>query len=256
MSASRAPEGSAKAITTSGRTRGAPDIDVFAATASPEGLGRKDLTVCVVEGCRHGGARRGLCVRHHGFWERAGKPDRAAWLAGLAPVKDPGHPVCALSYCTLWTHGSSPFCVNHRSRWEFVGRPDIDEFTVLCESYGNDRFDFRALGDRRQLKLELQYALQCRHDERQVKTPAAVARPGIALAAASPVVSLLDWPIERWVEFFDANHSAKHGQNGQVAFLRYAYRCLEDCSAAADGRPSSPATSGSCADSALRAASG
>lgn len=210
------------------RDAGRPDIDVFAASASPEGLGRKDLTVCVVEGCRHGGTRRGLCVRHHGFWERAGKPDRAAWLAGLAPVQDLGHPVCGLSYCTLWTHGGSPFCVNHRSRWEFVGRPDIDEFTVLCESYGNDRFDFRPLGDRRQLKLELQYALQCRHDERQVKTPAAVARPGIALAAASPVASLLDWPIERWVEFFDANHSAKHGQNGQIAFLRYAYRCLED----------------------------
>jgi integrase len=210
------------------KDEGRPDINVFAAAASPEGLGRKDLTVCVVEGCRHGGARRGLCVRHHGFWERAGKPDRAAWLAGHAPVQDPGHPVCALSYCTLWTHGSSPFCVNHRSRWEFVGRPDIDEFTVLCESYGDDRFDFRPLGDRRQLKLELQYALQCRHDERQVKTPAAVARPTIALAAASPVASLLDWPIERWVEFFDANHSAKHGQNGQVAFLRYAYRCLED----------------------------
>jgi len=207
---------------------GRPDIDVFAASASPEGLGRKDLTVCIVDGCRHGGARRGLCVRHHGFWERAGKPDRAVWLAGLDPVQDPGHLVCALSYCTLWTRGSSPFCVNHRSRWEFVGRPDIDEFTVLCESYGNDRFDFRTLGDRRQLKLELQYALQCRHDERQVKTPAAVARPGIALVAASPVASLLDWPIERWVEFFDANHSAKHGQNGQVAFLRYAYRCLED----------------------------
>jgi integrase len=207
---------------------GHPDIDAFAATASPEGLGRKELTVCVVPGCRYGGTRRGLCVRHHGFWEHAGKPDRAAWLAGLAPVHDPDHPVCALSYCTLWTQGRSPFCVNHRSRWAAVGQPNIDEFRVLCESYGDDRFDLRPLGDRRQLKLELQYALQCRHDERQVKTPAAVARPVIALAAASPVASLLDWPIERWIEYFDAHHAARHGQNGQVAFLRYACRCLED----------------------------
>ncbi len=207
---------------------GRPDIDAFAATASPEGLGRKELTVCVVQGCRYGGARRGLCVRHQGFWERAGKPDRSTWLAGLAPVHDPDHPVCALSYCTLWTHGRSLFCVNHRSRWEAVGRPDIDEFTVLCESYGDDRFDFRSLGQRQQLKLELQYALQCRHDERQVKTHSGIARPVIALAAASPVASLLDWTMPRWVEYFDANHSARHGQNGQVAFLRYAYRCLED----------------------------
>jgi hypothetical protein len=207
---------------------GRPDIDQFAATASPEGLGRKDLTACIVPGCRYGGTRQGLCVRHQGFWERAGKPDRAAWLAGLTPVHDPGHPVCALSYCTLWAHGRSPFCVNHRSRWEAVGRPPIDEFMTLCESYGDDRFDFRPLGDRRQLKLELQYALQCRHDERQVKTPAAVARPVITLAAAGPVASLLDWPIQRWGEFFDASHAARHGQNGQLAFLRYAYQCLED----------------------------
>jgi integrase len=210
------------------KEKGRPGIEAFAAAASPEGLGRRELTACIVPGCRYGGARRGLCVRHQGFWERAGKPDRATWLAGLAPVDDPGHPVCALSYCTLWTQGSSPFCVNHRSRWEAVGRPDINEFVVLCESYGDDRFDFRPLGDRRQLKLELQYALQCRHDERQVKTPAAVARPVITLAASSPVASLLDWPLERWGEFFDASHAARHGQNGQLAFLRYAYGCLED----------------------------
>jgi integrase len=210
------------------KDEGRPDIAAFAAMASPEGLGRKELTVCVVSGCRYGGARRGLCVRHQGFWERAGKPDRTEWLAGLAPVHDPDHPLCALSYCTLWTQGRSLFCVNHRSRWEAVGRPDIEEFTVLCESYGDDRFDFRPFGERRQLKLELQYALQCRHDERQIKTHSGIARPVIALAAASGVASLLDWPMPRWVEYFDANHAARHGQNGQLAFLRYAYRCLED----------------------------
>jgi integrase len=48
------------------------------------------------------------------------------------------------------------------------------------------------------------------------------------LAAASPVTSLLDWPMPRWVEYFDTNHAASHGQNGQLAFLRYAYRRLED----------------------------
>ena len=207
---------------------GRPDLDAFTATADPDGLGRKELTVCIVPGCRYGGARHGLCVRHHRFWERAGRPDRSAWLAGLEPAHDPGHPVCTLSYCTLWAQGRSQFCSSHRSRWQAGGRPSLDEFIVLCESYGDDRFDFRALGDRRQLKLELQYALQCRHDERTAGTPSAVARPVIALAAASGVRSLLDWPITGWVEYFDATHAARHGQNGQVAFLRYAYRHVED----------------------------
>ena len=209
-------------------SEGRPDLDGFAASASPEGLGRKELTACQAAGCRFGGVRRGLCIRHHGFWERAGKPEQAAWLTGLDPVNDPDHQVCALSYCTLWAQGTSPFCANHRSRWEAVGRPEIEEFIVLCESYGDDRFDFRAPADRRQLRLELQYALQCRHDERQIKTRAASARPVIALAAASPVGSLLEWPMTRWAEFFDANHAARHDQNGQSAFLRYAYERVED----------------------------
>lgn len=210
------------------RDKGRPDIEAFAATASAEGLGRRELSACLVPGCRYGGVRRGLCVRHQGFWERAGKPDRTAWLAGLAPADDPGRAVCALTYCTLWAQGRSLFCAGHRSRWEAAGRPPLGEFTVLCESYGDDRFDFRPPGGRRQLKLELQYALQCRHDERQVKTPAAVARPVITLAASSPVSSLPDWSPEQWSEFFDARHAARHGQNGQLAFLRYAHGRLED----------------------------
>jgi integrase len=205
-----------------------PDIETFAAAASPEGLGRRELAACLVPGCRYGGARRGLCTRHQGFWERAGKPDRGQWLAGHASVGDQDHAACALTYCTLWAQGRSPFCIGHRSRWEAAGRPPINEFMVLCESYGDDRFDFRPMGERRQLKLELQYALQCRHDERQVKTPAGIARPVIAVVAASPVSSLLDWTPEKWGEFFDANHAARHGKNGQLAFLRYAHGRLED----------------------------
>ena len=127
------------------KQEGRPDMEAFVASAVPDLLGRKELTECVVTGCRFGGARRGLCVSHHGFWERAGEPDRPAWLASLPAVHDEGRAVCLLSFCTLWRQGNSPFCVNHKSRWEFVGRPDLDEFIVICESKGDDRFDFRPL---------------------------------------------------------------------------------------------------------------
>jgi hypothetical protein len=33
------------------KDEGRPDIEAFTATASPEGLGRKELTVCVAPGC-------------------------------------------------------------------------------------------------------------------------------------------------------------------------------------------------------------
>jgi integrase len=210
------------------KQEGRPDMEAFVASAVPDLLGRKELTECVVTGCRFGGARRGLCVSHHGFWERAGEPDRPAWLASLPAVHDEGRAVCLLSFCTLWRQGNSPFCVNHKSRWEFVGRPDLDEFIVICESKGDDRFDFRPLADRRQLKLELQYALQCRHDERQASTTSGAVRRTITLAAASGVTSLLDWPTGRWAAFFDEHLNARHEQNGQLAFLRYAHGHVED----------------------------
>lgn len=208
---------------------GRPDIAQFIATVDPEGWGRKELTACVVVGCRYGSARRGLCVRHHGLWERAGKPDRDSWAAALPADDDPGRGECALSYCTLWRQGRSRFCCNHHSRWHAAGRPPVEEFLALCESAGEDRFDFRGLGDRRQLKLELQYALQCRADERMVNTWAASVTPVIALATAGEATSLLQWPLQHWEALLTAAHSgSSHGQNGQAAFLRYAYEHVQD----------------------------
>ena len=75
------------------KDRDRPDIDAFAATASPVGLGRKELTVCAVPGCRYGGARRGLCVRHQGIWERSGQPDRRRMAGDRRPgarTRSPG----------------------------------------------------------------------------------------------------------------------------------------------------------------------
>ncbi|WP_385618250.1 site-specific integrase [Streptomyces sp. P8-A8] len=208
--------------------RGGPDIEAFIADPGPGPVGRTELTECSVTGCRYGAARQGLCVRHHGFWERADKPEKKKWVASLPTVVDSGRPICRLSFCTLWTQGKSPFCHNHKSRWYAVGSPEIEEFVRRCEAAGDDRFDFRPLDDKRQLKLELQYALQCRHDERQVNTHSSAVSPVIRLTAASEAGSLLEWPMEQWSEHFAAMRGASHDQNGQLAFLRYAHEHLED----------------------------
>jgi len=73
----------------------------------------------------------------------------------------------------------------------------------------------------------------------QASTTSAGVRPAYWLvSAASPVTiptlprpaaaAVLDWSPEQWSEFFDAHHAARHGQNGQLAFLRYAHGRLED----------------------------
>jgi integrase len=209
--------------------RGSPDLEAFIADPGPGPVGRAELTACAAAGCRYGAARQGLCVSHQGFWERAGKPDKTLWLASLPVVPDGDGLVCRLAFCTLWAQGNSPFCHNHKSRWYAVGRPQVEEFARRCEAAGDDRFDFRPLGQKRQLRLELQYALQCRHDERQVNTHSSAVSPVIRLVAASGAASLLDRSMQRWSDYYAANRrGASHNQNGQLAFLRYAYEHLED----------------------------
>jgi len=213
------------------QARGGPDYEEFLADPGPAPTGRISLTPCRVGGCRFGAMSQGLCVSHHGFWQRAGQPDRATWLAAAPAVAQDRHLACRLSFCTLWTQGNSPLCHNHKSRWYGLGRPDIDEFVRRCETSGDDRFDFAPLRQAHQLRLELQYALQCRHDERKSNTNALTVAPVIRLAAASGVDSLLDWPMTRWAEHFAATKAgSSHHHNGQLAFLRYAHEHLSDLS--------------------------
>lgn len=208
---------------------GRPDLEEFLTDPGHDPVGRDSLRSCAVPGCRYGSARQGLCVRHHGFFERAGKPDKQVWLTALPRVVDDGqHPVCLLSFCTLWTQAKSPLCRNHTSRWHGLGRPDMDDFVRHCESGGDDRFDFRVLGERPQLRLEMQYALQCRRDERQANTHSSSVMPVLRLVAASGVGSLLDWQSQQWNEYFECKVGSSHEQNGQLAFLRYAHQHVED----------------------------
>lgn len=179
--------------------RGGPDIGAFIADPGPGPVGRTELT------------------------ERADKPEKKKWVANLPAAADNGRPICRLSFCTLWTQGKSPLCHNHKFRWYAVGSPEIEEFVRRCEAAGDDSFDFRPLDGKRQLKLELQYALQCRHDERQVNTHSSALSSVIRLTAASEASSLLEWPMEQWSEHSAAMRRASHDQNGQLAFLRYAH---------------------------------
>ena len=232
--------------------RGKPDVEAFIADPGVDPVGRSELTACAVAGCRFGAARQGLCVRHHGFWERAGKPHKRTWVAGLPTVEDSDRRVCRLSFCTLWARGKSPFCHNHKSRWYAVGSPEIEEFVRRCEAAGDDRFDFRPLEGKRQLRLELQYALQRRHDERQVNTHSSAVAPVIRLVAASGTASLLEWSMERWSEYYAAGRGSSHSQNGQlVSWPSFGMRTRtwRTSSTAAAGRASSRAMCGNCAGS-------
>lgn len=204
---------------------GKPDISEYVLTATPLKIGGGGSAGCSVPGCHYSTDYHGVCRNHNLAWRRAGKPPFEQWLANVAPVTDSGHPVCALPFCQLWSYGHQQFCMRHHFRWRRHGRPELGEFITLLTSYGNDRFDFRVLADRPQLKLELQYALQCRYDERKAKTPYGVGRVVITLVASTEVCSLLDWSAERWSELYA---EVFRPSSNKLAFLRYAHRCVAD----------------------------
>ncbi len=167
-----------------------------------------------------------MCGLHAQRWERAGRPDLDAWLAQPQPFKRPAAgAVCRIPHCELWPQGTSPFCQTHTNTWKVNGRPDIDEFAdgfaaetpLAGEMIRLDRLTG-------QLKLEMQYVLQRRHDDRQGKlTPDVVMRVVRALADAN-VGSLLDHGEDAWRERtqLPINDSCARG------FLGYACRVIAD----------------------------
>ncbi len=179
------------------RARGRPALAEFAADGGPPLNGRRQLTGCTVTGCRYGSSGAGLCMRHRGAWDRAGRPDTAAWAAQVPAPPALPRAECRLPFCDLWTeNGKWLFCKAHNTRWRQLGSPDIDEFTAHCLMRGRARIDFSGLEP--QLKLELQYAVQRRHDQKTITLPPAVASWVIRQAREAGITSLLDRSASQW----------------------------------------------------------
>lgn len=214
------------------RREGYPDLADFIAT-TPAGLyGRAPLRACVVPWCRRSSSSRGLCEPHAAAWQRAGKPEQAEW-AVTVPVEAERPPPCRLPTCELWAAtGEQLFCRSHTQRWRNwrrrTGSDDIEEFIRYHQTRGIDRVDLRALPP--QLKLELQYALQHRADDRRGKMRPRDVQTVVRFIAHGGTTSLLDWPMDAW----DARFRASVGSIGvrshslPRSFLRYAWQRIDD----------------------------
>jgi integrase len=208
------------------KRRGRPDLDTFIRAVEPvSGHGR--LGACAVAGCGYGRASQRLCRSHYDRWRRAGSPELSAWLASVASTDAADRPTCRVGGCPLWAQPCSPLCRGHHARWHYHGRPDIEAFLAACAAAGPARFDFGALGERAQVRLELQYALQCRSDEQRVRTRPWMVQPVIGFVAGTEVASLLDWSLEQWTGAF-LRARRERERSSQLAFLRYAHTRLRD----------------------------
>lgn len=179
---------------------GRPDLAVFIAETDPRWRRHQPNAACLVEGCGYGAARKGLCLLHAQRWERSRGADLGTWLAAPPPVKQPpAGSICRISHCQLWPQAASPFCHSHHNTWRTNGRPDIGEFVDSFASVpvlALQRIQLGSLAP--QLKLEMQYALQCRHDERRGKIQPPVVNRVVDLLTRCGVTSVTDYEEPAW----------------------------------------------------------
>jgi integrase len=204
---------------------GRPDVGEFAASTDPRWRKDAPLTMCQAPGCRYGVTRRsGLCARHAGAWERAGTPDLRTWLSaqhGGVPATAPAD--CMISGCELWAEPRAVLCYAHARTWREHGRPPAARFAADRASdpvllHERIRLD----GLPAQLKLEVQYALQRRHDERAGKAPPFIVMIMVRFLAGSGASSLLELTEQQWREAFGKKKS------NALALLAWSRRQVAD----------------------------
>lgn len=179
---------------------GRPELAMFTASTDPRWQRELPNGVCRATGCGYGIARQGICQLHYRRWARSGGGELTAWLADPLPITAPVPGAsCAISSCQLWPQAQQPFCYSHANAWKASGRGDPEQF---ARSFGEvclpaDEFiRLEQLGT--QLKLELQYALQCRYDERTTKTSPAIVNRVVRFLIDTNTTSLLDLPEDAW----------------------------------------------------------
>jgi integrase len=160
-------------------------------------------------------------MRHRRSWVRSGRPDPALWAAARPAVLADDRAECGLPFCDLWVESEGClFCKSHHTRWHQLGRPDTEQYVAHCLLRGKARVDFGMLGP--QLKLEFQYALQCRHDQQTITAPPPVVTWALRLAANAGVGSLLDHDEQRWRERSDSKSGGWY-----QGFLLHAYEVVQ-----------------------------
>jgi hypothetical protein len=121
-------------------------------------------------------------------------------LADPPAIKQPAPgAVCRIGHCDLWPQAADPFCHSHANTWRANGRPELDMFVAEFDEIGATEEQIIRLGGLGpQLRLEIQYALQCRHDQRTTKTFPAVVMALVRALATANANSLLELTEDEW----------------------------------------------------------
>ncbi|WNV83144.1 tyrosine-type recombinase/integrase [Umezawaea sp. Da 62-37] len=183
---------------------------------------------CAIKQCNRAAKSHSLCHRHLEGWTRHGRPDVATWI-GRTTYSSPatnglGERDCSFPIgCPRWTDGPNiALCRTHYERWRTRGRPDLAEWFRDLEHAGDPRLKLAHL--ERHLRLEVQFGLQCRHDEASKRTMIRTVRESVGLlerAVDDGLTSLLDWDDKRWKAFVGSNRKGRTStKSTALQFLR------------------------------------
>lgn len=127
-----------------------------------------------------------------------------------------GRPACSVNGCDRsgWEYG---LCPAHSNPWRAQGRPELAGFGAVPGPELNGR---RTLAP--QLKLEFQYAVQCRHDQETITAPPPVVTWALRLAAKTGTISLADHEARYWREL-----SAGKSGGWYEGFLLHAHEVVQ-----------------------------
>jgi integrase len=205
---------------------GRPDLALFVTETKPVWRRYQPNAACRVPGCRYSTARQGICELHAQQWKRSGRTDLTAWLADPPPVRQPPPGVtCEIKHCNLWPQGTMPFCHSHQRTWRDNGRPDVAEFINSFASAPPPAEQVIKLDSLPpQLRLELQYVLQCRYDERRAKIWPQIVSRVVHLLCQTEVASFTDYPEPSWRQRWEPELTDPDAR----AFLRFAVRKVAD----------------------------
>ena len=212
-----------------------PDVVQWVRTGARPLKTLKLAVRCCARGCPRSVYQHALCYPHFGRWNLAERPPRAAWAAVAAAVSVRKEDRCRLPGCRFPAMGRRGFCDTHNANFacgrKLDGAATEQEYldrAARVKLSSAPRYDVRGLDG--MLALEMQYALQCRHDARRAGLEPVAFRNAAAWIAEVGARSLLEHSGAFWQQAAHERFAWAAHRRGcpELAWVRYVRARCQD----------------------------
>ena len=184
---------------------------------------------CAIAGCPRSELHRGLCGAHHHQWDRAGRPSPAEFGPSARPVRTVKRR-CAVTGCSFAGISRDGFCDGHAGAYRNVrySRPGLTPEGYLdhlgrARAITAPRYDMCGLPTG--VALEMQLALQCRHDARRGQLQPLTFGQVTRWVLDEDVASVLERGEAHWVDSAHRRFGHRKHQANPLGWLRFTRQC-------------------------------